>query len=432
MKRRGFIIVAFILFVVISPWTTVLPLIYTTYAVLWKKVNLHKNYWNIGLFSLFIWSMIVGILNRSTMSILASFAFFIYFCLSVFIQNYCICESKVENLCRGLLKISIVSAILGIIEKTLYLTIGFEVWKKLSESMGQSIFGNRINSTFGNPNVAGNWFAIMIIISLYFVDASGKKEKNFYSAVTILFVIALFLTGSRGAYIGVVCGLSIFLLLKKNKKDVLTITLICLFTAALVIIPTNLLDFNDTVGKQAISPVTNEKSANSSEGDHEVDTSVNNRLGIWIGAMKMIEDKPVTGWGLMTFLSPHTEYIGGDYYYDTMYHAHNIWITFTTTLGSVGLLIYLYMKFNLFKDLKLLYDRKSTLTAMLAGIEVLILGHGMVDFTMIAPQTGILFIGCSAIISSLALQYSHSSSKAPSFIKKYKSLTSGLTKNSRV
>lgn len=431
MKRRGFIIVTFISLVVISPWTTVLPLIYTTYAVLWKKVDLHKNYWNMGLFSLFVWSIIVGILNRSTMSILASFAFLIYFCLSVFIQNYCTSESKVETICRSLLQVSIFSAVLGIIEKIMYLTTGFELWKRVSELIGQPIFGDRINSTFGNPNVAGNWFAIMIIVSLYFTDISKKSEKKIYSAVTVLFVIVLFLTGSRGAYIGVVCGLSMFLLLKKNKKDVLTIGLVCLFTATLIVIPTNLLDFNDTVGKQVISPVDNEKTVNNVEDNHEVDDSVNSRLGIWLGAMKMIEDKPVAGWGLMAFLNPHTEYLG-EYYYDTLYHAHNIWITFTATLGSVGLIIYLYMKFNLFKDLKLLYQRNSRLTAMLAGIEVLILGHGMVDFTMIAPQTGIMFIGCSAIISTLALQYSHSSSKVPLFVKKYKSLTSGLTKNSRV
>jgi len=145
-----------------------------------------------------------------------------------------------------------------VIEKIMYSTTGFELWKRVSELIGQPIFGDRINSTFGNPNVAGNWFAIMIIVSLYFTDKSKKSEKNFYSAVTVLFVIVLFLTGSRGAYIGVVCGLSMFLLLKKNKKDVLTIGLICLFTATLIIIPTNLLDFNDTVGKQVISPVDSE------------------------------------------------------------------------------------------------------------------------------------------------------------------------------
>ena len=42
---------------------------------------------------------------------------------------------------------------------------------------------------------------------------------------------------------------------------------------------------------------------------------------------------------------------------------------------------------------------------MLASIQAVIIGHGLVDFTMIAQQTGLLFIASSAIISALANQY---------------------------
>jgi len=49
---------------------------------------------------------------------------------------------------------------------------------------------------------------------------------------------------------------------------------------------------------------------------------------------------------------------------------------------------------------------------MLAGIQALIIGHGLVDFTMIAPQTELLFIASSAIISALVKIYSSSNSSA--------------------
>ena len=45
-----------------------------TYKVLFGKVSIYKNHWNIGLCILFMWSLIVGAINYSIMSIVASFA----------------------------------------------------------------------------------------------------------------------------------------------------------------------------------------------------------------------------------------------------------------------------------------------------------------------------------------------------------------------
>ena len=119
----------------------------------------------------------------------------------------------------------------------------------------------------------------------------------------------------------------------------------------------------------------------------------------------MIKLKPITGWGLMG-ITDHGAYFMKGYYYATLYHGHNIWITIMTSLGTVGLFIYAYMKINLFRDLKILHAKKCRMVPMLAGIQAVIIGHGFVDFTMIAPQIGLLFIASSAIISALVKQYS--------------------------
>ncbi|MEG1797085.1 O-antigen ligase family protein [Clostridium sp.] len=336
-------------------------------------------------------------------------------------QNYCVNENKVEELYRYLLYASIFSAIIGIIEKILFLIWDMSLWRWLLEATAQPIFENRIYSTFGNPNIAGNWFAIMIILSLYFRDIADKKNRLFYQGTTILFVLTLFLTGSRGAYIGVLFGLAIYWLLKKNKKDVMLFTLIFIFMAALTVIPANLFDFQFNKSSETNGNTITDKIEEGAE-THDVGESVNSRVGIWSGSLKMIEDKPITGWGIMAFLEPHSKYLG-EYYYKTLFHAHNIWITFTTTLGGVGLCIYLYMKFNLFKNLEILYRRNYRVVPMLAAIQALIIGHGLVDFTIIAPQTGILFIGCSAMITSLVRQQSSLSVKQTLSVSKYKSLS---------
>ncbi|MPQ30259.1 hypothetical protein E4V42_02235 [Clostridium estertheticum] len=372
---------------VISPYTTILPMIYMLYMVLFKKVSIHKNHWNIGLCLLFIWSLIVGVINYSFSSIVVSFALFMYLCVSIFLQNYCKNESIVEKIYMHLVSFSLISVIFGIIEKVIYVYFNINIWSRFLQITSQPVVNDRIYSTFGNPNVAGNWFAIMIIVGLYFCSIKSKTTKLFYRVATLLFVIALYLTGSRGAFIGLLCGLFIFYLLKGSKKDMWLFITIFIITAAVTFMPSE-------ISKNVTA--------------HGFDDSFISRLGIWKGCLKMIRIKPFTGWGLMGITEHGADFMKG-YFYATLYHGHNIWITIMTTLGGVGLLIYAYLKINLFRNLKILYAQKCRIVPMLAGIQAIIIGHGLVDFTMIAPQTGLLFIASSAIISSLVKQNNSSS-----------------------
>lgn len=368
--------------IVISPYTTIIPIIYMLYMVLFKKVSIHKNHWNIGLCLLFIWSLIVGVINYSFSSIVVSFALFMYLCVSIFLQNYCKNESIVEKIYMHLVSFSLISVIFGIIEKVIYICFNVNIWSEFLRITSQPVVNDRIYSTFGNPNVAGNWFAIMIIVGLYFCSIKSKKTKLFYRVATLLFFIALYLTGSRGAFIGLLCGLFIFYLLKGSKKDMWLFITIFIITVVVTFMPSE-------ISKNITA--------------HGFDDSFISRVGIWKGCLKMIRIKPFTGWGLMGITEHGADFMKG-YFYATLYHGHNIWITIMTTLGGVGLLIYAYLKINLFKNLKILYAQKCRVVPMLAGIQAVIIGHGLVDFTMIAPQTGLLFIASSAIISSLVKQ----------------------------
>lgn len=376
-----------VLLTVISPYTTIIPIIYMVYMVLFKKVIIYKNHWNIGLCLLFIWSLIVGVINYSFTSIIASFALFLYLCVSIFLQNFCKNEMIIEKIYIYLVCFSLISVIFGIIEKVIYVYFNFNIWSKFLQITSQPIVNDRIYSTFGNPNVAGNWFAIMIIVGLYFCSITSKTEKIFYKIATLLFGIALYLTGSRGAFIGLLCGLFIFYFLKGSKKDMWLFVTIFTITVAVTFMPAE-------ISKNVTA--------------HGFDDSFISRIGIWRGCLKMIIIKPFTGWGLMGIIDHGADFMKG-YYYATLYHGHNIWITIMTTLGFIGLTIYAYMKINLFRNLKMLHVQNCRLVPMLAGIQAVIIGHGLVDFTLIAPQTGLLFIASSAIVSTLVKQYISSS-----------------------
>jgi O-antigen ligase len=299
------------------------------------------------------------------------------------LQNHFKDENKIEKLFKYVLYFSIFSAVFGIVEKLVFMKSNDNILTVLLGVASKATISHRIYSTFGNPNVAGHWFAVMILLSLYFASTVPEKNRKFYKSVSILFVIALSLTGSRGAYIGLLAGIPVYYFLNKDKRDTIFLMFITLPIIVLTFMPSQASNINNITG-------------------HQLDRSMVTRDMIWDGCLDMIKLKPIKGWGIMGILESGTNFISYD---GLVYHAHNIWLNFMTTLGIVGLSIYMYMKFYLYKSLWILYNQNSRLVPILAGIQALIIGHGLVDFTMLAPQSGLIFISISAIISSLAMQY---------------------------
>lgn len=372
-----------IFLIVISPYTAFLPTLYMLYKVLTDKLAIYKNPWNMGLLVLFGWSLLSGILNKSILSTLASIAILLYLFLSIYIHNYIKTENQIERLFSYILYFSIFSGIFGIIEKLIFIKTSDNILTFLLGVASKATIGHRIYSTFGNPNIAGHWFAVMILVSLYFTNISTKRKRGFYKAAAVLFVISLCLTGSRGAYLGFFTGLPVFYFLNKNKRDTLFIALIALPVLILTFMPSQ---------SSSLSHITG----------HQLDRSIVTRDMIWDGCLDMIKLKPLKGWGIFGIFENAKRFIS---YEGTVYHGHNIWINFLTSLGIIGLSIYMYLKFNLYRNLWALYTQNSRLVPLLMGIQALIIGHGFVDFTMLAPQSGLIFIATSAITSSLAIHY---------------------------
>ena len=63
---------------------------------------------------------------------------------------------------------------------------------------------------------------------------------------------------------------------------------------------------------------------------------------------------------------------------------------------------YLYIKFNLYKDMTKLYKEKNQLFPLLAATNAMIIIQGIVDCTLYAPQLGIMFVCMGAITYNIA------------------------------
>ena len=69
--------------------------------------------------------------------------------------------------------------------------------------------------------------------------------------------------------------------------------------------------------------------------------------------------------------------------------------------GIFALGIYLYIKYNILKNLFKLYKRREPLLPLLVGLNMMIIVQGLVDCTLYAPQLGVLFMITCAITINL-------------------------------
>lgn len=367
----------FIIMIVFSPFTAVIPAIYTINMLFKKNLKIEKNYWSIGLFLLFIYSLLSGILNGSILSILSSFGMLGYFAINIFSQNYFIRISRVNIVIKYIVYLSVISAIGGVIEKIIFILLGMPE--------------HRILSSFGNPNMTGAWFG-SVILMIFYLKSIAKDRTDFviYNLSIVLIITALLLTESTGALIALVGSIFVYYLLKE-KKDFKGLIAICIVISIIVI---------------AFMFIQNKITNTTPIG--EIVTSFNSRYCIWIGAIKMILLKPIIGWGMIGMMEKGSNFVFSsdpnlhNKIITFLIHPHNLWLAFLVGLGIVGLIIYLYIKLNLYRDMIKLYKKHNRMLPLIASINTMIVIQGMVDCTLYAPQLGILFVATGAITYNMA------------------------------
>lgn len=370
------IMMFFVTMIIFSPITAIIPGIYAIYLIIKNKYKIEKNYLNIGILVLFIWSVIVALVNESILSFLGSIMLLMYFSIGLFGQRYFVTRRRINKVFKYSIYLTALTALNGIMEKLTYLYI-YENGGGFSNP-----FNNRIISSYGNPNMAGAWFASAIFIALYLITITNKKkEKNIYILCIGLMLIALLLTESSGAFVAFISALIGYYVLKnlRNKRKMI------ILGASIFTIITMFLILKNIVNTEGIF--------------NELNTSFSSRYDIWTGSLKMISQKPLMGWGTLSTLEH-----GNEFFYNNgnSIHSHNIYLTFLVSTGIVGLLMYLYIKVKLFQDFFSLYKMKEPLLPLLVALNLILIVQGLVDCALYAPQLGILFITTCAIIFNLS------------------------------
>lgn len=315
---------------------------------------------------LFCIAALSGIVNNDWHSALASFILLLYKSFYDALQGDLEVRGfAVERLFAMLWSFSLIPVVFGILEKMASYFFDMSIYQVLfySHSFKQAAGLYRIYSTFGNPNIAGTWFAALLIIGIgLYVNGVIKGPGNMLLLIANL--QCLMWTGSKGAVLAMFGTLFLSFWAYRTPKRRIFIVLI--FMAIYLL----------SQGEAA--PVTH---------------AAQPRDSIWVTTFKITIDHWLLGVGL----------IGGIDYIGEV-HAHNLWLSMLLFTGVSGLIVVLTMQGYFLVQLWHLYKKEHPFFPMLFGVMMVMGLHSWIDFTIMSPQGSfLLVIYAAALISARRL-----------------------------
>ena len=184
-----------------------------------------------------------------------------------------------------------------------------------------------------------------------FLSLSLSNSRNYLFRLALWTGFALssmlvFLAGSAGGIINLVCVISIIPLSKFFKKAYYKLQVLLIVSMALLIIGSSIL------------VVVNSETIAQSLGK---DLTFSGRVPMWSTLMDYVTQKPLFGYGFNGFWdTEYGEFFRSRWSWDTVPHSHNGFIELLIALGLIGFLLFV-MSFVLqfIRAYKHLYEAKS-------------------------------------------------------------------------
>lgn len=201
----------------------------------------------------------------------------------------------------------------------------------------------RVFATLGQPNWLAAYLAMLIFPSLYFVlTAKTKLLSIFYILTSISLYMAFTFTYSRGAALGFLAGMVVFipLVFRKTVQRKMMIIAIINFIIINLLFGSALTDFQLIKKYTALSrPTLTSSSTQLEMGGTE---SGKIRLIVWRGALEIFKHYPLFGSGVETFAYAYYQFRPVEHNlvseWDFLYNkAHNEYLNYLANTGVVGL-----------------------------------------------------------------------------------------------
>ncbi len=220
----------------------------------------------------------------------------------------------------------------------------------------------RVLAVYGSPNNLALYLdrALPLAIALFILrDQARLRHRWFYLGIAIVIAVALYLTFSRGAWLGMVAGLACIGFFGNQPIRLALFAL--LLIGAILMIP-----FLQTERAQSLCQI------GTGTGFF--------RVSVWQSAIEMIRDHPITGVGLDNFLYEYPKYIHPEAWREpNLSHPHNIVLDFWARLGIGGVIVLAWMLYEFYRTG---WQKIQTQRALVIGLMATMtaaLAHGLID-----------------------------------------------------
>jgi len=261
-----------------------------------------------------------------------------------------------------------------------------EAWVESSESVR-----TRVYSILSSPNIFGSLNVLAFPICFSFaVIAKQVREKLFFIMLTLCMLASLAFTYSRGAWIGAVCAIGVYVLLKNRKLIVPTI-----IVGVLVLI------FVPSIRNRFLFMFSMDYLSSSMKGG---------RLIRWLTALDILKEHPLTGLGLGQFggavamNNELTTIVKGQEI--STYYMDNYYLKIAVEAGIIGLIVFVWLMYQViaisFKTIGVTRDVKMKELEMgiLAGLSGVIC-HNFVENVFEVPLMTTMFWMLAAVMMQM-------------------------------
>ena len=261
----------------------------------------------------------------------------------------------------------------------------------------------RVSVFLDNPNVLGTYLTIVFPLILGLMLISKRKISKVMYLISAIFVgVCTLMTGSRGAWLGMIASTAVFLIVYNFKNIWIVITSAVVFPLLGYILPSAFTDRFNTIFYGIVVALGN---SNASEA---IDTSIAYRFNIWENVSSILNDHFVSGIGMgeRAFRFVYDGYI--DLGESIVAHSHSLPLQILVSLGIVGLIVFALIIFTYgqicFVEIKSGERKSKSRTMVIAGLSSMCgaLVIGLTDYIWYNYRVFVIFWMVMALTVSLA------------------------------
>ncbi len=253
----------------------------------------------------------------------------------------------------------------------------------------------RIGAFWGSANYLSMFIGPILCFSLgLFLLSEEKNQRLFFGIVSIISLVAVFLTKSYGAFLGILAAFLFLVIwgMKEKKKKWFYLGIVFLVLAAFILLQISTPKFAELFNISGR-------------------TSFAARIEIWRASGLMIKENPILGAGLGTFEQIYAQYIPKVAWPPQEWavpQPHNIFLAFWLNMGILGLIAFIWIVIEFF-TLKVDYVLSAMRYALIAAM-IFILAHGLVDTPYWKNDLSCLFwiiVGIMVVVSNMRIEESN-------------------------